>query len=201
MINYRGRSIAVSFGARAVLAMGGWGFATDPLRLAPESKLWVDGTSNVRSFSCAAAVVTATIETSADSAVPAVLGGRNAVLTVSLSVPADRLDCHNGQMNEHMLKALKAKEHPVIAFTLDSYDLVTRSDTTKATLRGTLDLGGVTKPIVMGAELTAGTDGAMRIVGTYELNMKEYDLSPPSLLFGTMKVREKVKVKFDLMVR
>ena len=31
--------------------------------------------------------------------------------------------------------------------------------------------------------------------------MKEYGVKPPSLMLGTMNVREKVKVRFDLLLR
>lgn len=198
MMIKRGRVLAV---LGCAIALGAWVSVSDPLRLAPESRLWVDGTSTVRSFTCKATVVDAMIETSVANAVPAVLGGENGVRAVVLTVPVAKLDCGNGQMNDHMLKALKAKDHAAIAFKLESYTLAKGSDTTQATLRGTLDLGGVSKPIVMEAALTPGAPGTMRMVGVYELSMKDYDLKPPSLMLGTLKVREKVKVGFDLTLR
>ncbi len=185
----------------AAVALGAWVSLSDPLRLVPESHLWVDGTSTVRDFTCKAAVVEAVVETASDRAVPAVLAGENGVRTVSLSVPVAKLDCGNGQMNEHMLKAMKAKDFAAIEFKLESYDLIKGADATAATLRGNLTLGGVTKPITMAATLTPGPTGALRVVGSYELNMKEYDLTPPKLMLGTLKVREKVKVGFDLTLR
>lgn len=198
MITTRARTLAVLAGA---IALGAWTTASDPLRLVPESRLWIDGTSTVRDFTCKAAVVDAVVETASERAVPAVLGGENGVRAVRLTVPAEKLDCANGQMNDHMRKALKVKEHPVIEFKLDSYELIKGSESTKATLRGTLDLGGVKKQIGMDAVLTPGTEGALRVVGSYELNMTEYGLTPPKLMFGTLKVREKVKVGFDLTLR
>lgn len=198
MNTIRVRTVAVLAGA---IALGAWALPSEPLRLVPESHLWVDGTSTVRDWKCKAGVVEATVETASERAVPAVLGGQNGVRTVVLTVPAEKLDCANGQMNDHMRKALKVKDHPAIEFTLESYDLDKRADTVKATLRGTLQLGGVTKPIVMNALLTPGTDGALRVVGSYELNMIEYDLTPPKLMLGALKVREKVKVGFDLTLR
>ena len=192
------RTLAILAGA---VALGAWAGASDPLKLVPESHLWVDGTSTVRSFTCKAAVLDATIETSSERAVSAVLGGENGVRTVSLAVPIEKLDCGNGQMNDHMKKALKAKDNPTIGFKLDTYELVKGSDTTKATLHGTLTIGGTTKPIVLDAKLTAGLDGALRVAGVYEFSMKEYDLTPPSLMLGTLKVRERVKVGFDLTLR
>lgn len=194
----RGRALGVLIVA---LTVGAWTIATHPLTLTSESRLWVDGTSTIKSFSCKAAVVDATIETLVDNPVAALLGGANVVKTLAFTVPADKLDCGNGTMNGHMLKAIKAKDHPVIAFSLDTYAITTAADSSTVTLRGTLTLGGVAKPVVMDARLSSVPDGALRVAGMYEINMKDYELKPPSLMLGTMMVREKVKVNFNLVLR
>ena len=197
MTRLHARILGVVLGA---IAIGGWA-RYEQLRLQPASQLWVEGTSTVRGFTCKAGVLDAVIETSRQGAVTAVLGGENGVQSVSLTVPAAKLDCSNGTMNGHMLKALKATAHQSITFTLASYALAKSADTTVATLHGTLNLGGVAKAIEMHALLTPADSGAMRMVGSYALNMKEYGISPPSLMLGTMKVRDRVTVGFDLTIR
>ena len=198
MTNTRKRALVAVLGA---LALGAWTAVDVQLKLTPESRLWVDGTSTMRGFTCKAGVVDAVVDAAAANAVPAVLGGENAVKAVTFTVPTDKLDCGNGTMNGHMVKAIKAKEFPVITFKLGAYSLVKATDTTKASLNGVLTIGGVSKPITMDSRLTAVENGAMRVAGTYELNMKDYELKPPSLMLGAMKVGEKVKVSFDLVLR
>jgi polyisoprenoid-binding protein YceI len=197
MPNIRNRSFAVIAASVTLLA---WSGTNDSVKLTPESRLWVDGTSTVRSFSCKAGVIDAVIE-SAENAVTAALNGEPAIRTVTFSVPTAQMDCGNGTMNGHMMKAIKAKENPKITFKLDSYTLGKGTTSTAATLKGSLTLGGVTRPIVLEAALTAGASGALRVVGAYDLNMKDYDLTPPTLMLGTLKVRENVKVSFDLALR
>jgi polyisoprenoid-binding protein YceI len=99
------------------------------------------------------------------------------------------------------MKAIKGKDHPAITFKLESYTLGKGATATAASLKGTLTLGGVTKPVGLEAELTQTASGALRVVGAYELNMKDYGLTPPTLMLGTLKVRENVKVNFDLALR
>jgi polyisoprenoid-binding protein YceI len=193
-----GRTMAVIAGALSLIA---WRVATDQLTLRTESRLWVDGTSSVRSFSCKAPVLDATIATAEGDAVAAVLAGKNAVTSVKLTVPIEKMDCGNGTMNGHMQKALKMKEFPTIAFQLDNYAL-TKGDTALAgSLHGSLTIGGVAKAIVLPVTLKAGPDGALRATGVYELNMRDFQLQPPSLMMGTLKVRENVKVNFDLLLK
>jgi polyisoprenoid-binding protein YceI len=130
-----------------------------------------------------------------------VLGGQKAVRTVELTIPAAKMDCGNGRMNEHMLKAVKAEQNPTIKFTLASYDVAKAGDGVQGTLRGTLALGGAQHPIDVSAVATDAGNGAMRIVGGYEVALSAFDLERPSLMFGRIKVGDKIQVKFDLVLK
>lgn len=191
------RILATALGA---LALAAFTSANDTLALKAESRLWVDGTSTVRDFQCKATVLQAVID-AADGAVPAVLSGERAVRGLSLDVPVDRMDCANGTMNGHMMKALKAKDHPVISFRLQTYDLTRAGEKTTGVLAGTLEIGGVEKVVSLPVEMLDAGDGALRVTGSYELNMRDYKLDPPSLMLGTLKVRERVKITFDLLLK
>ncbi len=179
-----------------------WTAWSSSLDLEPSSKLWVSGTSTVRSWQCRATAFDADIQVTQDNGSPAaILAGDKAVSSVAVTVPTERLDCNNGTMNEHMLKALKAKDFPTITFTLAGYELAKQPDGVKVTLNGTLTLGGVQKAITMQADARQDGAGALRVTGAHELRMKEYGLKPPTLMLGTMKVNELVKVNFDLLLK
>ena len=171
-----------------------------PMSLAPQSRLWVDGTSTVRSWSCKATVLDATIDAGAADAVASVIAGQKAVRAVDVRIPAAKLECGNETMNAHMRKALKAADHPVIAFAVSAYDITRGAGGVTGTIEGQLTLGGVTRPISLAATGVAGPDGTLHVTGTHELVMTEFGLKPPSLMLGTMKVGDRVKVSFDLYV-
>jgi polyisoprenoid-binding protein YceI len=189
----------------AVLALvptvAAWTAFSTPLALQPESRLWVEGTSTVRSFTCKATVLEADVSAAGADAVRAVLAGQKAVERAEVRVPATRLDCGNGTMNEHMLKAIKADAHQTIAFRVTSYTVDAGGDAARGSLTGTLTLGGVTKTIAVDATGRDMGAGALRVTGTYALSMKEFGLKPPTLMMGTMKVGDVVKVGFDLRLR
>lgn len=174
--------------------------ANDVLTLAPESRLWVNGTSTVRSFECKAAVLDADVTTNGPGAVQAIFAAQKAVRAVQVAVPAQRLDCSNGTMNSHMYKALKASEHGTIAFELASYELAKAADGMRGTITGELTLGGVTKPITFTALGTEQGD-QLRVIGSYQLKMTDYGLKPPTLMMGAMKVHDPVTVSFDLLLK
>ena len=170
------------------------------LDLQPASRLWISGSSTVRSFECSATAFDANVE-SVPGATTGVLAGEKAVTAVEIRVNTERLDCKNGTMNEHMLKALKAKTNPTIVFRLASYELAKQADVVRVTLAGTLAMGGVEKPVSMTVNASEGASGMLHVVGTHELRMTEWGLKPPTLMLGTMKVDERVKVGFDLLLK
>lgn len=186
--------------ALGIVSAGGWARQEAPLALRPESRLWVEGTSSTRSWSCKATVLEADIVGNDGNALTAVLSGEKGVREVTFRVPAPRMDCGNGTMTGHMKKALKADQHGTIAFSLGSYDVARDAEGAKATLGGTLTLGGVSKPITLDVLTRPASADQMRVTGSYALKMTDFGLKPPSLMMGVMKVGDLVTVKFDLLL-
>lgn len=185
----------------ASLVTAAWTGMDEPVKLGPSSQLWVEGKSTMKDWKCVAEVMQGAIEAVTTEPAPRVLAGEKAITTVGLSIPVEKLNCNNSNtMNGHMKKALKATENPVIEFRLISYELSAADAGRKGTLNGTLRIGGVEKPIVLSVDLMAGAEGGLRVKGTYVMNMTDFGLKPPSLMLGTMKVKDQVTVGFDLLL-
>jgi hypothetical protein len=158
------------------------------LALSSASKIWFDGTSNVRSFSCAAKRLDLDIAADADAAPVKI------VKSASLSIPVSQIDCNSGKMNEHMREALKAEKNPTISWKLSSYQV----EGANVVIAGMLTIAGRENPIELKGMGTA-TNGTITLKGTKVLKMTEFGVKPPSLMFGTMKVADPVTVSFDLV--
>ena len=169
------------------------------LTLQPESKLWVDGTSTMRKWTCRSTEMDAVVD-GAPNAVAQVAAGEKGVRAVRVRVQSGKMECGNGTMNEHMKKALKVDGNPTIDFKLSSYDVNKAASGVTGTLTGTLTLGGVQKTVAIPAEAKS-VDGVLHVTGEYPLKMTEYDLKPPKLMFGRIKVGETVTVHFDLLLK
>ena len=141
------------------------------------------------------------VESNVPDGVSAVLAGTKAVTTAQMTVPAASLDCKNGTMNEHMRKALKADKNPTITFRITTYDVAKASEGVDGTAQGELTLGGVTKTITVKAHAASQPDGVLRLTGSQDIHMTEFGLKPPTLMLGTLKVDELVKVSFDLLLK
>ena len=163
---------------------------SESLSLGKESRLWIEGTSTVKSFTCTATKVDVTVSAEPGSA-PSDL-----VQSASLVVPVSALDCRNDTMNGHMRKALKATTNSTISWTLGSY----RVEGTTVVMNGRLTIAGKENPIELRATGTADNAGTIRIKGTTKFKMTEYGVKPPSLMMGTMKVGDLVTVGYDLVL-
>ena len=163
----------------------------------PTSKLWVEGTSTVRSYKCEASKLTGNVELRGDKAPAALAELSQAAQSGELSVAVASLECGNGTMNEHLRKALKASENPTIKFTLTSPQVA--ADGT-AKISGKLSIAGKENPVVLSGTVTQEADG-LRLKGSKELKMTEFGVKPPSLMMGTMKVGDLVKVRYELVLK
>ena len=182
-------AVAVATGSAQTLAQAAPG---SNLTLDAQSKVWVDGTSTVRAYKCTAKTIDATLETGPDGTGAAVA---TLVKSATITIATGTLECGNGTMNEHMRKALKQNEQPNVAFTLDGYALEPAG-----VLKGKLQIAGQEKEVQFDATITE-ENGAIRVAGSKQINMKEWGVKPPSLMLGTMKVNQMVTINFDVIVR
>jgi polyisoprenoid-binding protein YceI len=187
--------------AAAVVILAGFAAVTPRnMTFTPESRIWVDGTSTVKSWTCQAGVPEGAVTTKA--AIGSLGDVAAAVGSATLAVQVAAMNCDdNNKMNEHMRKALKAEEAPAITFEMASAAVAAGEDGQwVATLKGTLTMAGETKPVQIDGTAALLEDGTITLKGVTALNMKEWGMKPPSLFLGTMKVGENVQVHFDVVL-
>jgi polyisoprenoid-binding protein YceI len=186
--------------ATTVVQAGASSFA--PIDFQPESRLWVDGTSTVRSYTCKATALQGVVAANGGATSLEIPALGKAVRSVDITVPVQALDCANGTMNTHMRKALKATEFPAVRFQLSQYDVVPTGESVGTVkLVGKLTIAGQEKPVTIEASVVCDGNGSLRVKGTKEILMSEYGVKPPSLMLGTMKVKDRVVVGFDVVLK
>lgn len=159
------------------------------LSLGKESRVWLEGTSTVRSFKCNATKLDVAAIAEPDE-LPASM-----VKSATLTVPVAQLECGNKTMNEHMRKALKAEANPQISWKMTSYDV----QGSNVVINGKLTIAGRENAIELRGTGSA-ENGTLRFKGSKQFKMTEYGVKPPSLMLGTMKVGDPVTVSFDLVL-
>ena len=168
------------------------------LAVAPDSKLWIEGGSNLHGWSCKASSFDAMIdvdEASLKSASPTLLK------KVQVKVPVRNLKCGHGGMDNNLYKALKADDTPDISYILGSFDVVPgAADAFIVKSVGTLKIAGTEKTVNMDVTATKLADGSIRADGELPLLMTDFGVKPPTAMLGTLRTDNKATVKFTLLV-
>jgi polyisoprenoid-binding protein YceI len=191
--------------AVALLAMiAGVAGAQETARVAvsPESKLWIEGTSNLHGWSCKAEKLDAAIDL--DAAAAAQLGSAppKALKRVEVKVAVKSLKCGHGAMDNNLYKALNADATPDVSYILATFEAAPGEAKDSFTLHtvGTLSVAGKERKIEMDVVASRLADGTVKATGMVPIKMTDYGITPPTAIFGRLKTGDEVKVNFELTV-
>lgn len=126
----------------------------------------------------------------------------NPVSSFSLTVPVESIESGKGGMNRKIYGALKEDDHPNIMFNFSSAalaDTVQTPESFTLNVTGNLNIAGKVKEVTFPVKGTKVGENSYRFEGSYGLNMKDYDVDPPSAVFGTIKSGEEVEIKFNVL--
>src|SRR5262245_51269591 len=85
-----------------------------PIR--PESKLTLEGSSNVHDWACRSSDFTAKVEVDTAFTHESLLNVTRPISKVAVTIPVKTLKCGHGKMDDNMYKALKAEQFPEIKY-------------------------------------------------------------------------------------
>ncbi len=155
------------------------------------SEIWIDGSSNNGEWNEYAEEFS--VEMTMAEEPTAEEPGLESVVT---TIPAKQVVSRKSVIMDKLThNAFKASDHPEITFELSSAEVI---EPGKLKTTGNLTLAGVTNEIEMEVTFNELEDGRMHVVGSYGFNMTEFEIDPPTALFGRFRVADPVVVHFDL---
>jgi polyisoprenoid-binding protein YceI len=192
------------YAAAALFAIGTTAAAQETARIAvaPESKVWIEGTSNLHGWSCKAEKLEAAIELDKSSAQQLAVAPPTALKRVDVKVPVKSLKCGHGSMDDNLYKALNADATPEISYIMATFEVVPGEAKDSFTLKtvGSLKVAGKENKLIMDVTATRLPDGTVRATGMVPIKMTDYGIKPPTAIFGRLKTGDEVKINFELMV-
>jgi len=177
------------------------------VRLGPGSTLWIEGGSNVHEWESRTTQPTVKLLRDASAADPNDVAALDAWLRggglkgLDLGVPLATMHSKKGSnLDKNMLKALKAEQNPEITFHLTQAKVGEPSgDSLSVSADGVLRIAGRERPITVAGRLVRSEAGVW-LNGSHGLRMSEYDVKPPTMMLGTMRVHDSVSVFFKLLL-
>ena len=174
---------------------------------APASELWMDGTSTVHDWECRTKTVNVTFTRLGSQADPAAASAIEALIRsggvrgVDVQIPVATLHSERKGLDKNMLKSLQAERYPVIRFRMERYTAAApaTSDTVQLRVDGTLTIAGTEKHVQLVAAAWKGEAGEW-IEGSTPLDMSAFGITPPTMMLGALKVRDRVVIHYRLLL-
>ena len=170
------------------------------LRLDPTSEVSIEGTSSMHAFHCKTNKIMAYVDVDPGYTRDLTKIARP-IASVKVNIVVRTLTCGNGQMDKNMYSTLDADKNPIIRYTMSGYDILDGSAKPSAFVAkttGTLVISGQEKVINMKINAERLSDGKATAQGEESVLMTDFGIQPPSFMFGTLKVGNEIKVKFNL---
>ena len=154
-----------------------------------KSSISVSGTSTMHDWTMKSdkATYDAVIETTPQ-------GDPAQLISLSVSVPAESLKSGKGGMDKNAYAALKTDKYKQITFQLTSAKI----DDNTIRCQGNLTIAGTTKQIDIETTYTISPNGSIQCKGSKKLAMTDYNVEPPSFMFGSVTTGNEITVSFDV---
>lgn len=161
--------------------------------LLSESKLTVDGTSNLHDWSIEAKAMS--------GAAGFTVSGTEitALKNLTFALEVEQLKSGKSGMDKNTFKALNSSKYKTINFKVTKVVKITKNSNGTFAIEtlGDLTINGVTKNVAQ--SFTAKVvDSKVQLSGKQTLNMTHYSVEPPTALMGTIKTGESVTVNFNV---
>ena len=159
--------------------------------LTDDFEMSIAGTSSLHDWESSVGEVSATLALSYGE------DGTIKINSCKVSVNAGSIKSTKGAvMDKKTYKALKTEEHPNITFEMKNVVKTTNNDKGFTTeVQGVLSIAGASNTVNI---LVAGTETAegFEFVGEKALKMTDFNIDPPTALFGTLKTGDDITIKF-----
>jgi hypothetical protein len=192
------RRLTVILMAIILVTVPSWLLAQSKYQSYGGVKIVVEGTSNIHDWEMNASNGTCNAVFSLNAA-----GGLSAMNSLGFAMAAEGLKSEHKAMDKNTYKAMNTEKYPLINFFSSSCTLQsTGGNNFIIHSHGKLTISGVTKDV----ELTATAvfnpaDKSVSCTGSYKLKMTEYNVEPPSIMFGTIKTGNDLNIKYTLLLK
>jgi polyisoprenoid-binding protein YceI len=169
--------------------------------VAPESTMSVIGTSTLHDWTSTVTKIDGFMELDKKTADKGTLKTGDEIVSVKIIVPAKSIISARGAtMDKKTYDALKAEQFPDITFEFSKIRISqVLNDQIQVLARGNLTIAGKTNVVDIPVVGKVNSPTQMVFSGAHKLNMKNYDMEPPSAMFGQIVTGEEVEIKFELI--
>ncbi len=156
----------------------------------------IDGTSNVMSWSAEVEQVSGHFDIAIED------GKITSIENVRIRVDTRSIEGSEGRrMNDKIYESLETGDHPFINYELrDILSLYENPGTARITSRGVLTVAGVSRVIELEPVGRVLRNGDIEFTGTQTIDMTDYNIDPPTAMFGVLRTGKEVELSYRVVV-
>lgn len=118
------------------------------------------------------------------------------IKSLSFTLQVTDLKSDKSGLDQKAYEALKSDKYKEIRYQLTSSTISPAKESYLIKSKGNLTVSGVTKEIHMDVRCVRNEDGTVTSKGSYQLNMTDYQVEPPSFMWGAMKTGDAITLDF-----
>lgn len=173
--------------------------------ISPQSTLTLNGNSTLHRFSFKAEKIDGSLAVNANAFKQDPLQSVARDSQGKVVIPVKSLDSGEKGLDKNMRKAMKAKQHPEIVFTLHNLSVADTSDSTGnwtvLNASGVLQIAGTDQLVQLRVQGKQIDHNELRFSGSKKLEMTDFGIKPPKLMLGAIKTDNEIEVDFNIIVK
>ncbi len=123
-------------------------------------------------------------------------GALTQVKSLNVSIECKSLKSAHAAMDKNAYSSLKADKFKSIAFKMTSATVQDKN----IQCTGSLTISGVTKTIQFTSTYEIKADGTVHVTGSVPVKMSDYQVEPPTFMFGSVKTGNDTTITFNLQL-
>ncbi len=168
--------------------------ADNTYTVAKDHSITIHGTSNLHDWTETAGIVTGNFNITWNN------DGTFDIDAASLKIDVRSIKSDHSAMDNNTYDALKANENPEILFILSTpvKNIQTKSGETTIFIKGNLSIAGVMKNVGLAVKVLIPAYRRLKFEGSQLIKLSDYNIDPPTALFGALKTGNEIKVDFKI---
>lgn len=156
--------------------------------IADESNIMVFGTSSLHDWEMEVTEFSGVADFTIDN------NSLKSIEKLETTIPVKSLKSGKSGMDNNAYEALKASKFPNIKYKLDR---ITNKQSSQFTAIGELTIAGVTKTMEIPVNYSVLSASKIKVKGNVSFKMSEFNIDPPTAVWGTIKTGDEVKLEFE----
>lgn len=180
------------------------GFAqVTALKISDGSTMTITGTSTLQGWTSDVTEINGTVTIDEKAYKKGSFKKGDKIADVSLTMPVLSIKSPRGAtMEQKIYNALKSETNPDIRFTLTDNRVTTvAKDSFLLETKGNLEIAGKTKPVTVIVTGKKQPGAGFTFEGAHKINMKDFEVEPPTAMFGQIVTGEEVEISFKLIAK